>query len=113
MAHSDNDARGSEDDPSPTDRSSTHDEDMDVPEPSSLGSNPDSVHDDDVSDHFGDDSIGEYLDEDDGGLLGIGLATLTLVVGVILFLFPEPATSTLGLVLLAIGAVMWLSKLVT
>jgi hypothetical protein len=31
----------------------------------------------------------------------------------ILFLFPEPVTSTLGLVLIAVGAAIWLYKLVT
>jgi hypothetical protein len=111
MAHSDNDARGPEDEPSPMDRSSTHGEDMDVPDPSALESSPDEVHDDAGFERSGDDSTGGY--SDDGGMLGMGLATLSLVIGVILFLLPEPVTSTLGLVLIATGAGIWLYKLVT
>lgn len=37
-----------------------------------------------------------------------GLATLLLVAGVLLFLFPEPATSGLGVLLILAGAVVWL-----
>lgn len=37
-----------------------------------------------------------------------GVIALTLVVGVALFLFPEPATSGLGLVLIVVGVLAWL-----
>lgn len=46
-------------------------------------------------------------DTDDGWWDG-GLITLLLVVGVVLFLFPEPATSALGIFLVVTGAVLWL-----
>ncbi|WP_435181676.1 hypothetical protein [Halorussus sp. AFM4] len=37
-----------------------------------------------------------------------GLVTLLLVAGLALFLFPEPATSGLGVALMAVGAALWL-----
>lgn len=37
-----------------------------------------------------------------------GLGTLLAVAGVALFLFPEPVTSTAGIVLIAAGVVLWL-----
>lgn len=37
-----------------------------------------------------------------------GLVTMLLVAGVLLFLFPEPATSGLGVLLMLTGAVVWL-----
>lgn len=112
MAQSNNDARASDDDPSPMDRSSTHDDDMDVPDQSALGSNRDEVHDGAVSDQPEGDSIGASPDEDTSSMLGMELTTLSLVVGAVLFLFPEPVTSTLGLLLIAVGAGVWLYELV-
>lgn len=53
-------------------------------------------------------TAGEQDDEDDGTWLDEGLIGLVLVVGVVLFLFPEPATSALGMALVAIGLVAWL-----
>lgn len=50
----------------------------------------------------------EDADSDDGWL-GEGLITLTLVVGVVLFLFPEPATSAVGIALVGIGVVAWVA----
>lgn len=113
MAHSNNDARGSDDDPSPMDRSSTHDDDRDVPDPSALESNADESHNGVASDQSEEDSTEVSPDEDTSSMLGTKLATLSLVVGVILFLFPEPITSTLGLFLVAAGAGVWLYKLMT
>ncbi|WP_227377233.1 hypothetical protein [Haladaptatus halobius] len=36
-----------------------------------------------------------------------GLATLLIVLGTILFVFPEPITSVTGVILLLIGAALW------
>ena len=47
-------------------------------------------------------------DEDEGTWLDEGLITLTLIAGVALFLFPEPATSGLGILLITVGVVAWL-----
>ena len=37
-----------------------------------------------------------------------GLGTLLVVAGLGLFLFPEPVTSTAGIALIALGAIVWL-----
>ncbi len=47
-------------------------------------------------------------DDDEGTWLDEGLITLTLVAGVALFLFPEPATSGLGILLIGVAVVAWL-----
>lgn len=47
--------------------------------------------------------------ESDDGWLGIGLAGTLLLTGVILFLFPEPATSMLGIGLIVAGLVVWVA----
>lgn len=44
----------------------------------------------------------------DGSLVDEGLITLLIVVGAVLFLIPEPATSAIGALLLFVGAVGWL-----
>lgn len=36
-----------------------------------------------------------------------GLGALLVVAGAVLFLFPEPVTSTAGIVMMAIGAIVW------
>ena len=47
-------------------------------------------------------------DDDDGGSWwDEGLITLLLVGGLALFLFPEPATSAVGIVLMGIGLLAW------
>ncbi len=38
-----------------------------------------------------------------------GLAALLIVIGVILFFFPEPTTSIIGIILIVIGALVWLA----
>ncbi|ELZ18515.1 hypothetical protein C477_10628 [Haloterrigena salina JCM 13891] len=38
-----------------------------------------------------------------------GLGTLLVAAGVVLFLFPEPVTSTAGLVLIGAGVLIWLA----
>lgn len=48
---------------------------------------------------------GTWLDE--------GLITLLLVAGVALFLFPEPGTSAVGLVLIGAGVLAWIVDLAT
>lgn len=40
--------------------------------------------------------------------MALGLVGLLLVVGVVLFVFPEPATSGLGILLIATAVVLWL-----
>lgn len=42
--------------------------------------------------------------------LGEGVATLLLAVGLALFLFPEPASSTLGILLMLGGLLIWLAE---
>lgn len=44
---------------------------------------------------------------DDESWLDEGLITLLIVGGALLFLFPEPATSAVGIVLLGIGIIAW------
>lgn len=39
---------------------------------------------------------------------GGGLITLLIVIGAVLFVFPEPATSAVGILLIAIGVIGWL-----
>lgn len=46
--------------------------------------------------------------EEDESWWDEGLITLLIVGGVVLFLFPEPATSGLGLILLTFGILAWL-----
>lgn len=53
-----------------------------------------------------------YVESDDSWL-GEGLIGFLLVVGVVLFLFPEPATSALGIILIIIGVVGWIIDAVT
>ena len=50
----------------------------------------------------------DRVDGDEGTWLDEGLITLLIVVGVVLFLFPEPGTSALGILLIGVGVVAWL-----
>lgn len=50
----------------------------------------------------------EREDDDDESWLDEGTIALLLVVGVALFLFPEPATSGIGVLLIAAGLGGWL-----
>lgn len=66
---------------------------------------------DDTTDDAYDDTYDEtavYGDEDEGSWWDEGLISLLIIAGVVLFFFPEPATSMLGIVLILIGAVAWL-----
>lgn len=65
---------------------------------------------DDYAEHpYEEEYSAEYERADEEGTwLDEGLITLTIVAGVVLFLFPEPATSGLGILLIAIGVVAWL-----
>lgn len=55
-----------------------------------------------------------YADaEDEDSLWDEGLISLLLVAGVVLFLIPEPATSTIGIALVALGAVAWAADALT
>jgi len=50
----------------------------------------------------------QYDTSGSGSWIDEGLITLLLVAGVVLLLFPEPATSGLGLLLLVAGLIGWL-----
>lgn len=49
----------------------------------------------------------------DGTWADEGLITLLVVAGVALFLFPEPGTSVIGMVLIGAGVLAWIVDLVT
>lgn len=49
----------------------------------------------------------ERQEEGEGTWLDEGLISLVIVAGVILFLFPEPGTSALGIVLITAGVIAW------
>lgn len=42
-----------------------------------------------------------------GSMAGLGLVGLLLIAGIILFIFPEPATSGLGITLIVIAIIVW------
>ena len=42
------------------------------------------------------------------GSAGFGLGGLLILVGLVLFIIPEPATSGLGVVLMVLGVLLWL-----
>lgn len=69
------------------------------------------VYEDDEYDTEYDDDT--YDDEDDGSWWDVGLIGLLLIAGVALFLFPEPFTSTIGIVLIALGIVAWVADALT
>ena len=51
-----------------------------------------------------------YAEEDEGGSWwDEGLIGLLLVTGVVLFFFPEPFTSTVGIALIALGVIAWIA----
>ncbi|MFC7079078.1 hypothetical protein [Halorussus caseinilyticus] len=49
-------------------------------------------------------------DEDDDSWLSEGLIGTFLLVGVALFFFPEPATSAVGIAMVAMGVVAWIAN---
>jgi len=59
-------------------------------------------------DRTDDTAYDDRTDDDDDSLLGEGLAGLLLLAGIALFLFPEPATSGIGILLIATGVAVWL-----
>lgn len=59
------------------------------------------------------DEYGTDADAGDGGWLDEGLVTLLVVAGAALVLFPEPATSGLGIFLLGLGVLVWIYDLLT
>lgn len=50
------------------------------------------------------DSSGSWFDQ---AKAKYGLGTLLVAAGIVLFLFPEPVTSTAGLLLIGAGALIW------
>ena len=70
------------------------------------------VYDDDYDDEYAEDDEYDstYAEEDDdGSWWDEGLIALLLVTGVILFFFPEPFTSTIGIALIALGVIAWVA----
>lgn len=55
----------------------------------------------------------DEVGSEEGSWWDEGLITLAIVVGLVLFLFPEPATSALGAVLFVAGVMGWLVDLAT
>ena len=51
-------------------------------------------------------------DDEDWNFLHEELIPALVAVGVLLFLFPEPVTSTVGVVLVAVGVLLWAWDLV-
>ncbi|MFC7138650.1 hypothetical protein ACFQMA_02220 [Halosimplex aquaticum] len=71
---------------------------------------------DDEYDDYGERATGARVDEDaryenrgdddSDGIMGLSFGALLLIGGILLFLFPEPATSTVGIILAIVGGVM-------
>ncbi len=61
---------------------------------------------------YDDESYGDEYGEDESWL-DEGIIAFTLVAGLVLFLFPEPATSAVGIVLLLVGSIAWLADAMT
>lgn len=70
--------------------------------PWSRGREPDETYDGRTYDQ-------EVHEGEDGSWWDEGLITLLFLVGIGLFIFPEPATSGLGIALIATAAVLWLA----
>lgn len=66
----------------------------------------------DANDAASESEVGEYdeTSTDDDGWLGEGVAGILLLVGVVLFFFPEPATSALGIGLIVLGVIAWVAE---
>ena len=79
------------------------------------GTGPDQYGDQPYDDEpYGEESVGQRrADESDeetgeGSWWDEGLIGLLLIVGIVLFLIPEPATSGLGILLIGAGVVLWI-----
>ena len=59
-----------------------------------------------------DDAYDETYDEDDGSWWDKGIVGLLLIAGVVLFFFPEPATSAIGILLIGLAVVAWIADLI-
>lgn len=51
-----------------------------------------------------------YGDGGGGGMLGGISVGLLLIIGVVLFFFPEPITSTIGIILIAVAVIAWAAE---
>ncbi|WP_435181678.1 hypothetical protein [Halorussus sp. AFM4] len=56
---------------------------------------------------YQDPEYGATDEEDDGSWLDEGLIATFLIVGAVLFFFPEPTTSAVGIAMLAMGVMGW------
>ena len=54
-----------------------------------------------------DERYAEETTDEGGTWLDEGVISLVLLAGVVLFFFPEPATSAVGILLLGVGVVAW------
>ena len=62
---------------------------------------------DDESAEFADGRYDDTAAEENESRWDDGLVALLLISGVILFVFPEPATSMLGIALIVLGVIAW------
>ena len=77
--------------------------------PSVYGTD-ETVNDEGASDESRyDDRYDEATTDEEGTWLDEGVISLILLAGVVLFFFPEPATSALGILLLGVGVVAWIA----
>lgn len=67
----------------------------------------DSVYDDDNDVYSAETYDDDY--EDDDSWWDIGIIGTLLVAGILLFLFPEPFTSTAGIALITLGILAWMA----
>ena len=70
-------------------------------------SGPDEAASDEEPYHEG--ASAEVTTDEEGTWLDEGVISLTLLAGVVLFFFPEPATSAFGILLLGVGVVAWIA----
>lgn len=77
-----------------------------------LGGRDDTAYEDDTAyddTGYGDDTTYDDSDDSDDSYVEEGAAALLLVVGIILFFFPEPFTSLIGIGLIILGVLTWLA----
>lgn len=72
-----------------------------------MATDPDTTYENDTYTDDEYDNEGYDEEEDDDSWWSGGLISLLLIGGVILFLFPEPATSGIGMLLVGAGLILW------
>lgn len=71
-----------------------------------MATDPDTTVDDDA---YTEEELDDDVYEEDDSWWDLGLAGILLVAGVVLFLFPEPITSGIGVLLVVVGVIVWLA----